>query len=414
MDERPSLLVLSQVLPFPPDTGVSARTHNVLRQLAREFVITALCFHRAKGGLFAADLDRRTDGLRPWMDARGFLLPQDQSRARLLWDHLRSLGARRVYTHYAYESREFEQALRRLLDETPFDLVQLESLDLSRYLPLFEGRPVACTHHNVESRLLLRRSKIETLAPLRAYLRLQSAWMQREEERWCPRIDLNVAVSEGDRQSLLEIAPDARVCVVPNGVDTEYFRPEPGREEGIVFVGGTTWFPNRDALAFFAESILPRLRSRGYDGPIRWVGRATAEEIDRFRAQGIELLGYVDDVRPAVRDAACYVVPLRVGGGTRLKILDAWAMGKAVVTTGLGAEGLEAVDGENALVRDDPDAFAEAVLEVVGDAALRARVGAGGRDTVERLYAWDVVGERMLRDYRSLRVGDGRAAQSTT
>ena len=174
----------------------------------------------------------------------------------------------------------------------------------------------------------------------------------------------------------------------------------------MVFVGGTNWFPNRDALDFFCEQILPHVQAGGAHVPARWVGSASAEQRRSYRERyGVELTGYVDDVRPFMRDAACHIVPLRAGGGTRLKILNAWAMGMAVVSTSIGCEGLAVVDGENILIRDDPRDFANAVLEVLESEALRRRLGERGRATTERLYSWDVIGQDMIETY--LRVAHG-------
>ena len=171
----------------------------------------------------------------------------------------------------------------------------------------------------------------------------------------------------------------------------------------MVFVGEIGWFPNHDALRFFCEEILPRVRAAGQRAPVRWVGRAPDEARREYRARyGVELTGYVPDIRPLVHDAACYVVPLRVGGGTRLKILVAWAMGKAVVSTSIGCEGLAAEDGRNILIRDDPDSFAQATCAVLQDGDLRQRLGAEGRRTVERHYDWERIGESLLGSYTSL------------
>ena len=136
---------------------------------------------------------------------------------------------------------------------------------------------------------------------------------------------------------------------------------------------------------------------------MRWIGRASAEQQQRYQEQyGVNLTGYVDDVRPLMAQAACHIVPLRVGGGTRLKILNAWAMGKAVVSTSVGCEGLEVKEGGNILIRDDPKAFADAVRQVVADPMLRWRLGKQGRHTVEQRYGWDVIGRRMIDTYREL------------
>jgi glycosyltransferase involved in cell wall biosynthesis len=227
--------------------------------------------------------------------------------------------------------------------------------------------------------------------------------MKREERRWCPQVSLNVAVSEVDKAVLLAHAPGSRFAVVPNGVDTEGFTPGAPGSRGIVFVGGTTWFPNRDALDYFAGAILPELRQLGVDEPVSWVGRASESERREFdRKHGIRMTGYVEDIRPDVAEALCYVVPLRIGGGTRIKILDAWALGKAVVSTSIGCEGLDARDGENILVRDDPRSFAEGIHRVLTDGAFRRRLEEGGRRTAEERYSWESLEPAMRSKYLSL------------
>jgi glycosyltransferase involved in cell wall biosynthesis len=411
VSQRPRLLFLAQTLPYPPDAGVAIRTYHVLRLLASAFDVTALCFYRAKSTRTDAALERGVEALRRFGQVEAFPIPQEHSSVRLVGDHLRSLLRRRVYTVPAYESAAFRARLDAHLATSHFDLVHLDSLDLSGYLPrVLQAAPVVCVHHNVESQLLRRRAATEAAGWRRRYLLHQAGLMEREERRWCARLALNVVVSEPDRRELSRLVPEGRFTVVPNGVDVESFQPaqEGKAEEGMVFVGGTNWFPNRDALTYFSEEILPLLRAAGEEAPVSWVGHATEEERRSFAEQhGIELTGYVDDIRPRVHDAACYVVPLRVGGGTRLKVLDAWAMGKAVVSTSVGCEGLHAVDGENVLLRDTPSGFAEAVRAVLHDGELRRRLRREARRTAEELYSWKMIGERMVVEYQALLGGNG-------
>jgi len=221
---------------------------------------------------------------------------------------------------------------------------------------------------------------------------------------------LNVTMSERDRDRLARLAPGSRIAVVPNGVNIDEFQPDSTRGTGIAYVGGTSPFPNLDALEFFAEDVLPHLRAAAPDEPVRWIGRASPKQQQDYAARyGIELTGYVEDVKPLLRDAACHIVPLRIGGGTRLKILSSWAMGKPVVSTSVGCEGLAAVDGENILIRDEPAAFAEAVARVLDDSALGRRLGERARETAERLYGWNVIGAQMNDTYLALAHGESRA-----
>jgi len=392
------LLFLCQTLPYPPDSGTAIRSYNVLRLLARDYDVTALCFYRRATTPNLAGSLAALREMVPVVEA--FPIEQEHSRARLLWDHVRSLLTGRAYTEYAYESAAFTHALLAHLEGEPFVLAHLDSLDLGAYVPLLEGIPVIAVHQNVESALLRRRAANETNVARRGYLRLQARLVEGEERRWSPRVALNLAVSDADVAELRALVPGARFEMVPNGVDVETFVPgNVAVEEGIVFVGGMSWFPNADALEYFDEEILPLVRAREERAPVTWVGRAKPEVIARYAARGIQLTGHVDDIRPYVAKAACYVVPLRIGGGTRLKILDAWAMGKAVVSTSVGCEGLEAVDGQNILIRDDPAAFAAAVTMVLRDSGVRVALERKARVTAETRYSWDVIGETMRRLY---------------
>ena len=395
---RPRLLFLCQTLPYPPDGGVWIRTYHILRLLSRAFDITALCFERAAmpGNHAARDIAASRAALR-----------------RYAWDHVRSTVFGRVYTTYLYESREFQRRLLDVLSSTPIDIVHADSLDLVRYLPACGDIPIVCVHHDVESALLRRRAEIERNEWRGAYLRHQARLMEDTERDWCGRVALNVAVSDADRSALQRIAPSSRVEIVPNGVDIDEFQPDRTVGEGVAFVGGLHWFPNLDALDFFTADILPHLRAACPNLPARWIGSASVDQRLQYRDTfGLDVTGYVDDVRPFMSQAACHIVPLRAGGGTRLKILNSWAMGKPVVATSIGCEGLEAIDGENILIRDDPKAFAQAIVSVLEDRQLARRLGEGGRARVEQRYSWDVIGEELIRTYLDVANVDSRDSTS--
>ncbi|MES2177442.1 MAG: glycosyltransferase family 4 protein [Gemmatimonadota bacterium] len=409
---RPRLLFLCQTLPYPPDGGVQIRTYNVLRLLARDFDVTALCFYRTGLLPTAERVAKSVRELGRLGDIQEFPIPQEHSKRRLLMDHLRSVLSGRAYTVTAYDSAPFRSRLVQLLAEKRFDLVHMDSLDLAGYVPLLRDLPVVCVHHNVESALL--RSRAQTFrAPARAYLTYQAHLTENEEKRFIPSIDLNIAVSRDDAEAIRRLAPSSRVVVIPNGVDTQAFTPgsDAGESGGLVFVGGHSWQPNRDAMAYFCEEILPIIRQRGVNPPVTWVGSASEEaKREYLERYSVRLTGYVDDIRPFVHQAACYIAPLRAGGGTRLKILDAWAMGKALVSTTVGCEGLDARDGDNIVIRDTPADFAQAVIELLAGAELRQRIGRSARRTAERVYDWEVIGVDMLAHYRTLLTSGARSA----
>ncbi|MCH8084337.1 MAG: glycosyltransferase, partial [Myxococcales bacterium] len=287
MTERPKLLFLCQTLPYPLDGGCWIRTYHVLRLLSETFDITALFFERMGRSARedAAKLEKSLAELARYAEATAFPVPQTQSRLRLLWDHARSVLFRKVYTQYVFDSSAFRARLGELLRTRSFDLVHMDSLDLSAYLPMCNGLPVACVHHNVESELLRSRAPVQGRAPARAYFRYQADRMKQEEQNWIGRIALNIVVSEEDRDVFANLVPEARFAIVPNGVDVDAFSPEPARGDGLAYIGGTNWFPNLDALDFFCESILPHLRAAGVEIPVHWVGSASKEERRRYAAE---------------------------------------------------------------------------------------------------------------------------------
>jgi glycosyltransferase involved in cell wall biosynthesis len=403
---KPRLLFLSHRVPFPPHNGAAIRTWNILRLLATEFEIAGICYDRPDQHLHHMAMADRMAALEEYGRFSVVPIPQVESRVRLGWDHARSLASGRPYTWYVHDVRAARDELRRLQGWFLPDVVHVDSLDMVRLLPLLDCRRTVVTHHNVESQLLERRAAGEASAFRRWYLQLQAERLRAAEARWMPEVAANVVVSPEDAETFRAIAPEARYTVVPNGVDVDYFRPVPAAEEGCVFVGGTTWHPNRDALGWFAEEVLPALRARGETAPVTWVGRVTEEERRRWDGVlGLRLTGYVEDIRPYVAGAACFIAPLRFGGGTRLKLLDAWAMGKAIVTTSAGAEGLGAVPERDLLIGDDVDAFVTQVQRVLRDRALRRALGTRGREEVESRFSWEVIGKRMCALYLTLAAG---------
>jgi glycosyltransferase involved in cell wall biosynthesis len=221
------------------------------------------------------------------------------------------------------------------------------------------------------------------------------------ERRWAPQVGLNVFVSERDARGVLDGVSGARAVVISNGVDLSYFTPAPQRGTEAAFLGGLQWAPNRDALGWFAEAVLPQLqRDGGAPLPVRWIGQASDAERAAHEVPGwLSLTGYVPDVRPVLAQAGMFIAPLRFGAGTKLKMLDAWASGLPVVATTVACEGLPAVEGDNVLVADDAAGFAAAMRRVQRDPALARRLGDQGRRTVEAEFGWEALGAKLAGAY---------------
>lgn len=403
---RPRILFLSQSLPYPPDSGVTNRTFHILSELQALFDITLIAFSRRNHQPDAESRARATASLStPTCDVREpSLIVSDWSGPRKVWNHARSVIFRRPYVYYEYEAQTFAAELDRALQTASPALVHLDSLDLYRWNPGLDV-PVACTHHSIESDLLRLRADRMKHAGFRWYLRHQADLLEHVEANVCGTFDMNVMMSDVDAARLRALVPRARTTVAANGVDTEYFRPGPnGTIPGrVVFLGPTYMLPNRDGIEFFLEQIWPIVHGRLPASSLHLIGRNPGPDRARLASHpGVVCQGHVPDIRPHMGSARCSIVPLRIGGGTRLKILDAWAMGKAVVSTTIGCEGLEVRNGENILVRDDPRDFADAVSEVLGNDPLRARLEHNARATAETVYNWPIIGKRLRATYASL------------
>lgn len=398
----PRLLFLSHRVPFPPHSGAAARTYNLLVQLARRYDVTMLCFERPEPAAGGQTLAERLEALRAVADVQAHPIPQLRSRLRLARDRAEGTLPGRSYLEPMYREPGFTAALERAL-EIPWDAVHVDSLDLAGYLPRLPLARTALTHHNHESELLARRAAREGWLA-RRYLTLQARRLRALERRWAPQVALNVFVSHPDADGVLAGVPGARALVIPNGVDLAYFTPVPRLGAEAAFLGGLQWAPNRDALTWFADDVLPQLRRDGAPPlPVRWIGQASAAERAAHDVPGwLALTGYVPDVRPVLADAGMFIAPLRFGAGTKLKMLDAWASALPVVATTVACEGLPAVDGENVLVADDAAGFAAAMRRVQGDPALARRLGEAGRRTVEAEFGWEALGRRLADAYQTL------------
>jgi sugar transferase (PEP-CTERM/EpsH1 system associated) len=381
------ILWLKSDLLLPLDKGGRLRTWHLMRHLARRHEITYLSF--AEGVADGMDQVARRLETVPRTDPPKGTLRFYADAALHLLDPL-------PYAVAKYRSRRFARRLRQLLEQDAYDLVVCDFLFPAVNLPAALPCPAVIFTHNVEAEIWRRHA--ETRRGLaRLPYRVQHRRMLRYERRALARFDGVLAVSDADRATFARLYPGAvrqEMHVVSTGVDTGFFSPAqtPSGGRGLVFTGSMDWLPNEDAVTYFCREILPRIRTDEPDATFTVVGRAPTPAVRRLAAEhGITVTGRVDDVRPYVRDAAVYVVPLRIGGGTRLKIFEAMALGKAVVSTTVGAEGLPVENGEHLLLADEPHLFARAVVRLIRDADRRRALEAAARTLVVDRYDWSAV-----------------------
>lgn len=393
------ILWISQNLPYPPKTGVLQRNYNLIRQ-ASQFADVHLVailkrdilpdFDEAVAERELGKLCRRVDVVE---------LPTETSRLRFLWVAFKSLFTRAPFTANWAESTQLRAVLKRALSGAQFDVVFFDTISLASYRDLVQGAATVLNHHNIESHLFDRRIAYEDNLLRRAYYAIEAKKLSRYESDVVGRFDANVTVSQLDAARLQDIVPRARTGVVANGVDVEYFKAgsQTAEHGHLVMVSGMNWFPNRDAAIYMVREIWPLLSRACPKVRLTIVGASPPPEVQELAAadERVTAPGFVDDVRPYMDRAQIYLCPMRDGGGTRLKILDALSMGKPIVATTMAIEGIDVSSENEVLLADTPQAFVDQIKRLLDDGPLRARLSHSARRFVEQNFAWPVIGGRM-------------------
>jgi glycosyltransferase involved in cell wall biosynthesis len=289
---------------------------------------------------------------------------------------------------------EVGDTVHALVENDQIDVVVSDFLFAAANVPLGGTVPVVLFQHNVEYLIWKRLSALERNPIKKLLFAIEWRKLRDKESEICSRADLTVAVSEEDRARLAEMAPAARTGAIPTGVDTAYFAPagRPQIPTRLVFSGSMDWHPNEDAVIYFGESILPKIREQVPGASFVIVGRNPTQKVrDAAERLGMIVTGTVDDVRPYLDEAAVYVVPLRAGSGTRMKIFEALGMAKPVVSTTVGAEGLGLSDQKEFIAADKPEDFAAAVVHLLHNEVRRHELGQAGRALVVERYSWPQV-----------------------
>lgn len=407
------IMVVAPYLPSFPGSGACIRTFCLVRELSRQHRFRVL----ASSTLGSAPAGALTslsfcDGVEV-VEPPPFRPGPRAGRARRLvsfasWAlggpprELQSLERIRAGMEGVAEAwiREFQPEVLEVNESLTLPLVQRVA-----------GRtPLLLTVHNLVYRVAERMAGREGSWRSRLKGRLNLGKLFRWEREIYRRPYRFVTCSEADRQALLDLAPQARVSVVPNGVDTEYFRGAAaggGDPDRLLFTGKMEYGPNADAVEFFAAEVLPRIRRARPQAHLEVVGMSPPAHLRELAgSHPLTVHGEVPDVRPWLERCGVSVVPLRAGSGTRLKILEALSMGRAVVSTRIGAEGLDVVDGEHLLLADRPEDFAERTLAAMEDEGLRERLGRNGRRLVEERYDWKAVAGLLDQAYRAAARGE--------
>jgi polysaccharide biosynthesis protein PslH len=389
------ILWIKTELLHPVDKGGRIRTYQMLRALASQHEVTYVTLD---DGTAAPDAMAKATEYCARVEVVPFAPPAKGSLgfyAALLGNLVSPLP----YAIARYEVPALRERLRRICRERNVDVVVCDFLAPSINVPDDLGVPVVLFQHNVEAMIWERHAQVATHPVKKAYMTEQWRRMTRFEAAECRRVSSVVAVSAQDAEVFRRDYGVDEVPDVPTGVDTAYFvrQPQVARTPGsLVFTGSMDWMPNEDGIGWFVEAILPRIRSAVPDATLTIVGRNPTAKVRALHhpTAGVTVTGSVPDVRPYLASHQVFIVPLRVGGGTRLKIYEGMTMGLPTVSTTIGAEGLPVVDGAHLLLADDPESFANACVALIRDPARASAMGAAADVYVREHFGWDGVAKR--------------------
>jgi polysaccharide biosynthesis protein PslH len=375
---------------LPVHSGGDIRSFNILRQLAKTEEVTFLSYYDGVRDLhYETELEKQLPGSVCICVGKGL-----QSTWARGWDYVLRLPNGAPYAVSRFASSAVQQSVQKCLSQKP-DVAICDFLDAAINFPSSPDVPTILFQHNVESEIWRRHaSNGRNWATKLVYSR-EFSKMLHYEQAAVRRFQHVIAVSEHDKKLMSAWVEPERITVVPTGVDTEQFCPssQAGREKPIVvFVGAMDWEPNVDAVKYFCAEVWPQVLARIPQARFRIVGRNPDRRVHGLADNSVEVTGRVASVIEHLHQAAVVVVPLRIGGGTRLKIYEAMAAGKAVVSTSVGAEGLDVHHGKDIVLADSPDLFAESVVTLLGNPEARRRQGEAATE-LAREYSWPVIGK---------------------
>jgi glycosyltransferase involved in cell wall biosynthesis len=379
---------------LPLDTGGKLRTYNILRKLSAAHELTYLSYY---GGQRDQAYEHEVLAHLPGTVSISTAAPDATPRERYL-DYLRRLAWRAPYAVSKFTAPQVQRLLEDWIPQCRFDVAVCDFLSSALNFPDHLATPTVLFQHNVETVLWKRKTEFEVKWLDRAVSRIEYAKMRRFEPEQARRFHHVIAVSDADREAMSGMVDRSHISVVPTGVDLSKYQYHPEvRPAGalVVFTGSMDWEANIDGVEYFCKEIWPLVLARVAGARFRIVGRAPHARVQKLASESVEVTGTVPSIVDHLRAAAVFVVPLRIGGGTRIKIYEGMAMGKATVSTRVGAEGLDVQHGRDIVLEDRPAAFADAIVTFLENEQVRRRFEAAAASTA-RKYDWSVIAQRFV------------------
>ena len=405
------ILWISHLVPYPPKAGVLIRAHHLVKELSKYHEVDLIAFNQR--GLMEPYFNTYEEGTR---QSRAILenfcrrvefhdCPTDKSRFSKYWCALKSLFTKFPYTIAWLQSTAFKQRVEELHQTHHYDLIHCDTISLAPYIDNIKNTPLSLDHHNVESHMLLRRAQMESNPLKKFYYWQEGNRLVKFEKKYCPLFSTNITCSELDNDRFRQFIPNARYQSIPNGVDIDFFRPgDERRNSHIIFIGTLDWYPNIRAVNFIANDIWPILKRRRPEIVVDIVGSKPPQELVALgqRDERFNVHGFVDDIMPLLNHATAYVCPINDGGGTKLKLLDAFAAGKAVVADPIACEGLLSTDGENVLYAETAEQFVSQIERLFDDESLRLNIEKNARGHAVNHFSFTAIGKSLADHFQSL------------
>lgn len=403
---RLRVLWLSHFVPYPPKGGCFQRSYNLITRIGAIHELHLVAMRHKQGTHPEDETSRAHEELgRHCRSVQIVDISRATGPTGLARRGIAGLLTATPLTVMIFRSAEMREIVRSMMRRIRVDVIHLDTISLADYLGDLDRVATVMTHHGAESHMIRRRIRREPNWLKKIFFVPEWLTLQRYERRMCPRVGMNVAMSEVDRRILEEVVPDAKFTVVGNGVDVDYFTPVSGSSaRSVVFAGRLDQYSNRDGILHFMREVWPGVNDVYPDAVINIIGNHPPEALRRLAAADsrIRVPGFVDDVRPYFREAIAAVCPIRDGGGTRVKILDNLAMGLPTVATSVGCEGLDVVPERDLLIADTPQDFVRQISRVFEDEGLRQRLSENARRLAEGLYSWDIQARKLMSEYVGL------------
>lgn len=407
------ILWLSHLVPYPPKGGVLQRSYNLTKELCRNFEVDLIAFVQKdlisnfnNGDIQKTIEESKSELRKHFQNIKYVDLPADKHRYSKHLIAASSLLQKSPYTINWLRSTEMEAAIREQVEKRDYDLVHIDTISLDVYRPLFGDIPLVMDHHNIESHMMIRRSKREDNWIKKLYFLQEGLKLRSYEKKVCSKYAGHITCSSIDSNRLSKLTHGPEITDIPNGVDTKYFKPAGLKQEpySIVFAGRMNWYPNVEAADFIAKKVFPLLKKRFPLAKLVIAGANPPQHLIKLSQanENIRITGFIDDIRPFIEQASVYICPIMDGGGTKLKILDALAMAKPIVASAIAAEGIDVEEGRNIMLADSPQDFVDAIGSLFESESLRLEIGKEARKLSEEKYEFAKIGEKLSDFYQKI------------